>query len=119
MMSLLGGAIVTAVLVRVPATYFSESRRRFAVNAHPVLRWAGLFCKNVIGIVVVAVGLILAIPGIPGPGILIILLGIMLMDFPGKRRLELWVIRHQTVLGALNRLRRQHGKLPFVVEDSS
>ena len=115
-----GVAIVTAVLIRLPAAYFSEHRpNEFWINAHPVLRWTGLIMKNIIGVTVVAIGLVLSLPGVPGPGLLTILLGIMLMDFPGKRRLERWLIRRPKVLAAVNHLRQQHGKAPFVLDDVS
>jgi hypothetical protein len=40
----------------------------------------------------------------------------MLLDFPGKRRLEQWLVRRATVLRAMNRLRQRYGKPPLVVE---
>lgn len=118
--SCLSIALVGALLVWLPANYFSESRSRgFWLDAHPVLRWTGLILKNIIGAAVVVLGILLSMPGVPGPGILIILLGITLMDFPGKRRLEWWLISRPTVLVAVNRLRRRCGKGPFVLQDSS
>jgi hypothetical protein len=54
-------------------------------------------------------------PGIPGPGLLVILIGITVMDFPGKRRLERWVVGRPGVLGAINRLRRRYGRPPLVL----
>jgi hypothetical protein len=73
--------------------------------------------KNVIGAGVVGLGLLLSFPGIPGQGILTILIGVMLLDFPGKRRLERAVIRRPRVLGAVNRLRARYGKPPLVLEE--
>ena len=58
----------------------------------------------------------MAVPVIPGPGILILVLGVILLDFPGKRRLEQWLVRRATVLNAMNRLRQRYGKPPLVVE---
>jgi hypothetical protein len=40
----------------------------------------------------------------------------MLLDFPGKRRLEQWLVRRAAVLSAINRLRQRYGKPPLVVE---
>jgi len=54
--------------------------------------------------VLVVLGIIMALPGVPGPGILTIVLGVMLLNFPGKRRLERWLIRRPMVLSAMNRL---------------
>jgi hypothetical protein len=41
------------------------------------------------------------------------------MDFPGKRKLERWLIRRPKVLAAVNHLRQQHGRAPFVLDDVS
>ncbi len=116
--SALGIALVSLVLIRLPATYFSSSRpESFWSDAHPVVRWTGLIIKNVVGFAILLVGIVLMVPGIPGPGLLIVLLGIMLMDFPGKRRLERWLIGRPKIFAAVNRLRQQFRRAPFVVGD--
>jgi hypothetical protein len=113
-MSVGGLAVVAAILLRLPANYFSESGgQRSWMKAHPVLRWPALLLKNTIGALIVAVGIVLSLPGVPGPGLLTILIGIMLMDFPGKRRLERALIRRPQILERVNRLRRRFGKPPF------
>jgi hypothetical protein len=115
-----GVALVGVLLTRLPATYFSEPRpRAFWIDTQPVLRWTVLLVKNIIGAVLVALGIILAMPGVPGPGILTILVGIMLIDFPGKRRLECWLIGRPKILVAVNRMRQRYGKAPFVLRDPS
>ena len=114
--SVLGLGVVSAVLIRLPATYFCGSRPEgFWSNAHPIVRWAGLIIKNIVGLGVVLVGILLTLPGVPGPGLLTVLLGIMLMDFPGKRRLECWLIGRPKVLATVNRLRQQFNRAPFVL----
>jgi hypothetical protein len=80
------------------------------------VRWAGALLKNLLGILLVMLGGIMALPIIPGPGILLLVLGVMLLDFPGKRRLEQWLVRRATVLNAMNRLRQRYGKPPLLVE---
>jgi hypothetical protein len=115
-LSALGMAVVGAVLIQLPANYFSGSAPKgFLPNAHPVFRWTGLVLKNIVGLGVVLLGVLLTLPGVPGPGLLTILLGIMLMDVPGKRRLERWLISRPKVLAAVNRLRRQFRRGPFVL----
>jgi hypothetical protein len=112
-----GGLIlVRALLIRLPADYFSKYRHRSSIDAHPVLRWTVLVFKNIIGVVLVALGIIMSLPAVPGPGILTILVGIIVMDFPGKRRMEAWSIRRPRLLEAINRMRRRHGRPPLVVE---
>lgn len=112
-----GLAIVGLIVVKLPADYFSPSRKReFLTGRHPFLRVTGLVLKNLAGIVVVALGVVLSTPGIPGPGILTFLIGIMLLDFPGKRRLERWMVCRPRVNQSINRLRARYGKPPLVLD---
>ena len=105
------------VLIKMPADYFSQHRPRdFLPDRHLVIRWIGLVIKNLLGLLLVAAGIVMAIPGVPGPGLLTIVFGILLLDFPGKRRLERWMISRPVVLDAINRLRRRYGEAPVVVE---
>jgi hypothetical protein len=110
--------ILTAlVLIQMPADYFSDHRpREFWPDKHVIIRWAGRIVKNLLGVSLVVTGIVMTIPGVPGPGLLTVVFGIMLLDFPGKRRLERWMVCQPIVLTALNRLRRRYGKPPMVVE---
>jgi hypothetical protein len=109
--------LVSWLLIKLPATYFCDaSPRGFWSGRHPVLRWSGLLLKNLLGSLLAVLGSIMVFPGIPGPGVLMLVLGVMLLDFPGKRRLEQWLIRRPTVLSVMNRLRQRYGKPPLVVE---
>ena len=74
-----------------------------------------LILKNIVGAAVVLLGIVLTLPGVPGPGILTILLGMMMMDFPGKRRFERWLISRPGVFAALNRLRQRYGRPAFTL----
>jgi hypothetical protein len=56
------------------------------------------------------------LPGIPGQGVLTILLGIMLADFPGKQKLERKLVSIPSVLSAVNRLRKRFKKPPLVID---
>jgi hypothetical protein len=115
-----GLALMSVLLVRLPAAYFADSYSRdFWVDRHPVLRWAGLIAKNLLGLFVVAVGVVLAMPGVPGPGFLTILIGVSLVDFPGKRRLERRLIRLPRVLAAVNRHRERYDRPPLVVDEAA
>jgi hypothetical protein len=108
-------AIVVAILIRLPAGYFTAARGPFLAGAHPVLRITLLVLKNVAGAVIVALGVVMSIPGVPGQGVITILIGLMLMDFPGKFRLERSIIRRPLIHGFVNRLRRRYGRPPLIV----
>ena len=117
LMSVGGLAAVGLLLVRLPSNYFCHSRPRdFWIDSHPLIRWAGLIAKNLVGALAVVFGVILSLPGIPGPGVLMILIGIMLLDFPGKREWERWLVSRPRILGAINQLRARYGKPPLVLD---
>ena len=109
--------VVPWLVVRIPADYFSSSKRPklpFA-DRHPVLRWAGLIVKNVIGGVLVLAGIAMLV--LPGQGILTLAMGVMLLNFPGKHRLERRIIRMKPVLKSINWLRVRSDVAPFREED--
>jgi hypothetical protein len=102
------------ILVRLPPHYFDERHPRLWMpERHPVLRLVGLIAKNAVGVVFLAVGIALLF--LPGQGILTILLGISLMDFPGKRYCERKIVGQPTVLKAINALRAKYDKPPLAV----
>ncbi len=70
--------------------------------------------KNALGLVLVVVGLLLSLPGVPGQGVLTMLIGLMLLDFPGKRALERKLVARPRVLESMNRMRAWLGKPPLV-----
>jgi hypothetical protein len=109
--------VVALILVSLPATYFTNDHpRELWTNKHTVVRMAGIIGKNILGLLLVAVGIVMSLPGVPGQGLLTILLGIMLLDFPGKRRLEYRLISRPSVLNAVNRLRHRFGRPSLVLE---
>jgi hypothetical protein len=72
--------------------------------------------KNVLGVILVIVGIILSLPGVPGQGLLTILLGLMLLDLPGKRRLEQRLVRRPSLLRVINGLRVRYGRAPLILD---
>jgi len=104
------------LLVKLPATYFQDFHSRDVwVDRHPVLRLTARSGKNILGAILVVVGVILALPGVPGQGVLTILVGVMLLDLPGKRRLERRIVGRPRILRAINRLRKRFGSPPLVL----
>jgi hypothetical protein len=72
--------------------------------------------KNGLGVLLVALGIVLSLPGVPGQGILTILLGIMLLDFPGRRKLEIKILSRPQVYKTINKLRHKFGKPPLELD---
>jgi len=111
-------AIVSVILVKIPATYFRKNHsREFWKDSSPAIRLLGVVVKNALGVLLVALGIVLSLPGVPGQGILTILLGIMLLDFPGRRKLEHKLLSRPAVLNTINKLRQKFGKPALVLDD--
>jgi hypothetical protein len=110
-------AAVTFVLVKLPPTYFQISHARdFWADRHAAVRWSGMVVKNTFGVVLVLLGIVMSVPGVPGQGVLTILLGLMLLDFPGKRHLEYRLVSRPKVLRTINHLRARFDKPPMVLD---
>lgn len=106
--------IVSFVVVKLPATYFHPDHdREILKDKPPAIRWAGIIGKNLAGIVLVVLGVVLSMPGIPGPGLVTILFGVMLVDFPGRRWLEHKIVSRPNVQKTINNLRKRFGKKPI------
>jgi len=50
---------------------------------------------------------------LPGQGLLTILLGIIMIDFPGKYHLQRWCISRESVLHSMNWLRKKGKRAPI------
>jgi len=106
--------VIPFILVRLPPQYFDvRYPRTWMKEHHPVLRWVGLILKNVVGVVFFLAGV--AMLFLPGQGLLTMLIGLSLVDFPGKRRLESKLIGQATVLKTINALRHKFGQPPLTV----
>jgi len=106
------------ILVRLPADFFDiRVPRPWMENHHPFLRVLGHLMKNIVGLVFVFVGFLMLF--LPGQGILTMLIGITLLEFPGKRHLEAKLIGQPTVLNAINGMRQKFGKPPLIIAPAS
>jgi hypothetical protein len=106
--------MVGFVCVRLPSNYFSDEHTSALVSdRHPALQVALRLGKNLLGVVLVIAGLIMFVT--PGQGLLTVLVGILLLDFPGKRRLECKIVSRPSVLTPINMVRARFGKPPLVV----
>ncbi len=110
-------AVTIVVMVRLPADYFHADYRASKQDDSSVLsRWCWRLTKNLIGACLVLIGMVLSLPGIPGQGLLTILLGVLIMDFPGKRKVERRLVNQPLVLSAINRVRAHFKKPPLVLD---
>ncbi|MES2604209.1 MAG: PGPGW domain-containing protein [Pseudomonadota bacterium] len=107
---------VPYVIVRIPADYFRRDKPHhhpFRDATHP-LKLLRVLGKNLLGLVLVGVGLALLV--LPGQGVLVILIGVFLLDFPGKHKVERWLISRGPILKVANWLRAKGHKKPLVLD---
>ncbi len=114
---LISFAAIGVVMVKIPANYFSTHYKQdFLPDSPWLVRWSAVILKNILGLILIIIGIILSLPGVPGQGILTILLGLIMMDIPGKRPLEAKIIQRPTVLAAVNKLRERYDKPPLQLD---
>jgi len=108
------GIISTPFIVsRIPMDYFVYDEKRAIANDshHVVMRWLLACLKNMLGAILVVAGIIMLVT--PGQGVLSILFGLMIMNYPGKYQLERWIIRRPVIFQAVNALRAKQGQPPL------
>ena len=93
------------VVARLPPDYFTAAQRP-AHRHHlqsPGARLLVRLGKNLLGLLMVLVGVAMLV--LPGQGVLTILIGLMLIDFPGKRGIERRLVQQPAVWRAINWMR--------------
>ncbi|MHA7814902.1 MAG: PGPGW domain-containing protein [Pseudohaliea sp.] len=101
------------VVTRLPEDYFNhpERERWQRSNSEPLVTLLLGLLKNTLGALLLTLGVVMLFT--PGQGVLTILAGLLLMNFPRKYRLERWLVQRPGVLRSLNWLRARRGKTPF------
>ncbi len=108
--------IVPLIIVKLPADYFMQEGREItpSVNLHLSIRVILIVCKNVLGIILLILGIIMLVT--PGQGLLCILAGVMFINFPGKRSLQRWLLRHKPLIQSANWLRERCQVEPLQID---
>jgi hypothetical protein len=114
---LIGLVALPAIFIQLPQDYFVRDRRIPVrrVRRHPLLWWIVATLKNILGLILVAAGVAMLV--LPGQGLLTILMGLGLMNFPGKYAFERWIFGRPAVASTLNRLRSAAGRPPLAIPD--
>lgn len=108
---------IAIVVVKIPENYFSSHYQQdFMPNSPFLVRWGAVILKNLLGVFLIALGIVLSLPGVPGQGLLTILLGLIMVDIPGKRPLEAKIIQRPAIRSAINSLRARFKKPPLVLD---
>lgn len=93
---------------KIPVDYFTRARdpHRWHILLEP-----RTILRNLLGLPVLLAGIAMLV--LPGQGLLTIMIGLAIMQFPGKFELEKWVITRKGVLSATNWLRQRGGHPPI------
>ena len=99
------------VVAHLPTDYFVRDKRAPAHRRrrHPVVWVLLTVMKNIFGFALILAGVAMLV--LPGQGILTILMGVALANFPGKFTLERRLVRQPAVGRTLNRIREIAGKV--------
>tara|TARA_B100000579_G_scaffold336478_1_gene287335 strand:+ start:76 stop:528 length:453 start_codon:yes stop_codon:yes gene_type:complete len=97
-------------VAQIPEDYFLSSQRKPSKlqEQKPILRLALIFGKNIIGFALIIGGLLMLI--LPGQGMLTIVTGLLLINYPGKYKLEQKLVAMPSVFRALNWIRVKANK---------
>ncbi|WP_093064286.1 PGPGW domain-containing protein [Thiothrix caldifontis] len=95
-------------LIRIPPDYFI--RPRDPHKWHVLLQPHALV-RNLLGLPVLLAGIAMLV--LPGQGLLTIMIGLGIMNFPGKFELEKWVVTRKGVLKAVNWIRKKSHHPPL------
>jgi len=102
--------VLPILIIHIPADYFTRRKKplKSLPQGHLAVRLLILVFKNLAGIIFILSGIAMLV--LPGQGVITLLIGLMLVNFPGKRDLELRIIDQQSVLRVLNWIRLKAGK---------
>lgn len=118
-LTVIASALLVPVMVRrIPHDYFLNDSEGagWMRHRHPVIRIVFLLLKNLLGVLLILGGLIMFVT--PGQGILTLVVGVLLLNFPGKRRFEIWLIKRKPVHRAIDWMRRRAGHRPLELPES-
>jgi hypothetical protein len=104
---------IPPIIVRIDENYFTHAKRppRWWSKLHPVPRYSISAAKNLCGVVLMVLGLAMLV--LPGQGVLTMLAGFLLIDFPGKYKLEKRLVAQPWILRPINWLRRRRNCPPL------
>ena len=102
------------LITRLPSDYFTDEKRHKSKTrkTHPVIYYTLRILKNILGGFLIIAGILMLV--LPGQGILTILVGIGLVDFPGKFRLLRKFAQQPPIFKSMNWIRQKTNKEPLI-----
>ena len=100
-------------VAQIPDDYFLSTKRQRTKwgQEKPILRLLFLLVKNIVGIFLIFAGLLMIV--LPGQGFLTIVTGLLLINYPGKFKLEQKIVAMPSIFKALNWIRKKANKNPL------
>jgi len=110
---IMGAVLLPLIILRLPSDFLSGNgnveKRRF-----PRMKFRSRFYamnRNLIGGLLILAGFAMLLA--PGQGMIFILVGLGVMDFPQKKEMLMCLARQRHVLGAINRFRERFHRSPL------
>jgi hypothetical protein len=102
------------LLSLIPVDYFKdpEPYKDHHEFGHPIMRLMIVGLKNLLGGILILAGVAMLV--LPGQGILTIVMGMLLINFPGKRAFERRLVSNPKVLRSINWFRKKRGREPLL-----
>ena len=94
------------LIIRMPTDYFLYKHP--AIRRGMIARNVLFILKNLLGLLVLVLGVVMIVT--PGPGLVVMLYGLTLLNFPGKQAIELRIVRTPAVLKAIGAIRARAGR---------
>jgi hypothetical protein len=111
--------LIPVLIARMRQDYFvaPDPDEHTWIGRHRVARTTARVVKNALGGGLLLAGIAMMV--LPGQGIITVLVALSLLEFPGKRALELCLIRQSGVSSVLNWIRTRSGRPPLIIPKRS
>jgi len=105
--------LIPWVITRLPSDYFINEKRHISKtrNLHPLLYYSLRILQNILGGFLIIAGILMLV--LPGQGMLTILIGVGLANFPGKFKLLRKFAHQPFVFKTLNWIRKKTNHKPL------
>lgn len=105
------------IVMKLPEDYFVSDERKPASKSrqHPFFWWIASLLKNIVGLVLIAAGIVMLV--LPGQGTVTVLIGLAISNFPGKYKLERRIASQPAVGKTLNKIREWTNTPPLQMPD--
>lgn len=96
-------ALLPYLVARLPVDYFCHQPK----SQHPITSQQILLriLRNLLGLILLVAGLLMLL--LPGQGLLTLVLALLLLDYPQKKKIEQSLLQQNAIFNGLNWLRRK------------